>query len=105
MRTRNNLLVLALLVFAVSGLAGRTSLWAYPVQIEILPEEKIRELPEKALEKAYIDAVVEIQAMRAFHETSGFMPKDYQGFKDLLRYRILLLNEFYRRELEPPKTD
>jgi len=78
---------------------------AYPVDIEILNEKAIVKLSNDELIKAYIDVVVEIEALRAFHTTSGFTPKDYESFKGLLRYRILLLNEITILKLEVPRTE
>ncbi len=76
----------------------------YPLQIKILDEQEITHLSNKELLDKYIDAVVELEAMRTFHQTSGFRPQDYQDFKRLLRYKILLLDEIRKRDLTPPAT-
>lgn len=94
------ILFVALCILFFSPLAN-----AFPPQIEILAENQIVKLANPQLLNAYIEVVVEIEAAKAFHTTSGFTPKDYKDFKDLLRYRILLLNEMAIRKLEIPRTE
>lgn len=79
--------------------------FAYEPDIKILTQEEMVKLPEKELLDAYIDTSVEIQAAKTFHTTSGFLPKEYRSFKNLLRYRILLINEIKKRKLEVPQVE
>ena len=90
-----------LIVIMAAGLA----LAAYQPDIKILSKDKIAAVSDDALLKNYIDACVEIQAANALHTTSGFTQKEYQTYKDLLRYRILLINEIKNRKLEVPQTE
>ena len=90
-----------LIVIMTASLA----LAAYQPDIKILSNDKIAAISDDALLKNYIDACVEIQATNALHTTSGFTQKEYQAYKDLLRYRILLINEIKNRKLEVPQTE
>ena len=54
---------------------------------------------------AYLDTVVEIDATRSFHNTSGFSTKDFKDFKALLKYRLELLIEIHSRNLEIPQFE
>ena len=53
----------------------------------------------------FIDVLVEMEASKTFHTTSGFTPKEYTAYKNLLRYRIQLLMEIHKRGLEAPSLD
>ena len=74
-------------------------------EIKILDKKEIVLLADDALIDTYMDAVVEIQASEAFHATSGFSPKDYRTFKELLKFRMLLAMEIHKRNLEIPQLD
>ncbi len=76
--------------------------FALESDLKISGKEEIVKFSDEDLTSAYIDAAVEIEASKTLHNTSGFMPKEYKEFKDLLRYRILLLNEIKKRKLEAP---
>ena len=79
--------------------------FAYLSEIKFLPKAEIVKLTDEALIDAYIEAVVELKASETFHSTSGFSPKEYENYKDLLRYRILLLQEIDKRKLATPRVD
>lgn len=68
----------------------------------VLEQAEITKLADSALVDAYIDVIVELEAARAFHTTSGFKPKEYTDYKNLLRYRIRLSMELQKRGLEAP---
>jgi hypothetical protein len=71
-------------------------------EIRILEAKDILLLDDQKLVDAYIDAVVEIDATRTFHSTSGFTPKEFKEYKKLLKYRLQLLFEVHRRKMEIP---
>ena len=75
------------------------------VDLDILDKKDIVKLTDDKLIDTYIDVLVELEASRAFHATSGFTPKAYTEFKDILRYRIQLLMEIHKRGLEAPAVD
>lgn len=90
------LLVAAGILWAGNG-------FAYPSQIKILSKAEIAVLSDDMLTQTYIDLVVETEAKNAFHKTSGFTPKGYQEYKDLLRFRINLKIEMDKRKLYIPQ--
>ncbi|MBP6343482.1 MAG: hypothetical protein KA403_06080 [Candidatus Omnitrophica bacterium] len=77
--------------------------WAYMDDIAILEQVDIVKLTDPQLIDTYIDVIVEMEASKTFHTTSGFTPKEYTAYKNLLRYRIRLLMEIQKRGLEAPK--
>ncbi len=98
------MLVLLGLLVGQACLPARSA-FAFKISIEILTEEQIAKLSDKDLTNAYIDTVVEVEAAKAFYTTSGFMPKEYEVYKSVLRYRILLLDEMRKRKLDIPQTE
>ena len=84
-------------------LLGQLAL-AFEAGMKVLSQEEITQLSSLDLTRTYIDVNVEIEAQKAFHAASGFMPEEYETFKDLLRYRILLINELKKRKLEVPQV-
>ncbi len=79
--------------------------WAYMEVVTILDKKDIVKLSDDKLIDTYIDVIVEMEASKTFHTTSGFTPKQYTAYKDLLRYRIQLLIEIHKRGIEPPALD
>lgn len=78
---------------------------AYMDDIAILEQKEIAKLSNDQLLNVFIDVIVEMEASKTFHTTSGFTPKEYTAYKNLLRYRIQLLMEIRKRELEAPALD
>ena len=79
------------------------SMAEYPSDVVILDKSGISRLTDDQLIDAYENTLVEIDASRAFHATSGFSPKEYKDFKVLLKFRLLLLVEIHSRNLEIPQ--
>ena len=75
---------------------------AFMSEIQVLDKKEIVKLSDEKLVDTYLDVLVEIEAVRTFHTTSGFTPKDYRSFKDLIRYRLLLIMELKKRNVELP---
>ena len=73
--------------------------------ITILPKKDIVKLTDEQLLDTYLDTLVELDASKTFHNTSGFTPKDYREYKDLVKFRLLLLMEIHSRNLETPQFD
>ena len=90
---------------AVLCLCTFNPVWAYMDDIEILEQKDIAKLADPQLIDTYIDVIVEMEASKTFHTTSGFTPKEYTAYKNLLRYRIQLLMEVHKRGLEAPALD
>jgi hypothetical protein len=90
---------------AVLCLCAFNPVWAYMDDIEVLEQKDIAKLTDPQLVDTYIDVIVEMEASKTFHTTSGFTPKQYTAYKDLLRYRIRLLMEAHKRGIEVPALD
>ena len=79
------------------------SMAEFPSDVTILDQPAIVKLSDDQLIDTYEKALVEIEADRSFHTTSGFSPKEYKDFKALLKFRLLLLVEIHSRHLELPQ--
>ena len=79
------------------------SMAAYPSDVTILDKTAISSLTDGQLIDAYENVLVEIEANRSFHTTSGFSPKEYKDYKVLLKYRLMLSVEIHNRNLELPQ--
>jgi hypothetical protein len=71
-------------------------------EVKVLEAKEISLLSDDKLVEAYIDAMVEIEGAKVFHSTSGFTPKEYKKYKGILKYRMQLLFEIYRRKIAIP---
>ena len=101
-----NLKLMAIKVFvAALCVLPPVSGWAYMEDAAILDKKDIIKLSDEKLIDTYVDVIVEMEASKTFHATSGFTPKEYTAYKDLLRYRIQLLIEIHKRGLEAPGLD
>ena len=79
--------------------------YAYLYEIPILKKAEIANLTDDGLIDAYINVVVEFEAAKAFHYTSGFSPKEYAQYKELIKYKILLRQEIQKRKLDLPPIE
>jgi len=79
------------------------SMAAYPSDVTILDKPAIVKLDNDQLVDVYEKTLVEIEANRSFHATSGFSPKEFKDYKALLRFRLLLLVEIHSRNLDLPQ--
>ena len=75
----------------------------YPSDVTVLDKSSITKLTDDQLIDNYENTIVEIDAIRTFHATSGFSPKEYKDYKGLLKFRLLLLVEIHSRNLELPQ--
>lgn len=72
-------------------------------KVTILEKAEISKISDDKLVDAYQDVLVELQAIKTFHTTSGFTPKQYDEYRNLLKYRLQLLTEIHIRNLEIPQ--
>jgi hypothetical protein len=79
------------------------SMAEYPSDTIILDKPTIIKLSDSQLIDTYENTLVEIEASRSFHTTSGFSLKEYKDFKALLKFRLMLLVEIHNRELDLPQ--
>ena len=79
------------------------SMAAFPSDITVLEKQAIAKLNDGQLIDVYERTLVEIEANRTFHATSGFSPKEFKDYKALLMFRLLLLVEIHDRDLDLPQ--
>ena len=79
------------------------SMAEFPSDVTILDQPAIVKLNNDQLVDVYEKTLVEIEANRSFHATSGFSPKEFKDYKALLRFRLLLLVEIHSRNLDLPQ--
>ncbi len=75
---------------------------AFENNVTILHKPEILKLDDAKLMDAYEDVLVELEAIKTFHATSGFSVKQYDEYRSLLKYRLDLLMEIHGRNLEIP---
>lgn len=73
--------------------------------VTILEPDAIAQLSDEKIQEVYLDTIVELDASKTFHNTSGFTPKDYKAYKSLVKFRLHLLIDMHRRNLEIPQFD
>jgi hypothetical protein len=73
-------------------------------RVIILDKTDITKLADDLLTDAYMNVLVELEAIKMFHTTSGFTPKQYDEYRNLLKYRLELLMEIHNRNIEIPQT-
>ena len=95
----------ALVVLMLITFLPVLSVFALTSDVGILPKEEIIKLSDEKLTDAYMDTVVEIEAIKSFHSTSGYTPKQYTEFKEFLKYKIMLLMEMHSRNLDIPQME
>jgi len=78
---------------------------AHAFLFEITPIDRaaIQKLTDENLIDAYINVMIELEAVNSFYNNAGFKPKEYEQYKALLRFRTDLLMEMQRRGIEAPK--
>lgn len=79
--------------------------FAFIYQVNILTKEEIRSLKDSQLQEVYVDVMIEKKASETFHQRSGFAPKEYQQFKELLGMVIRLRQEMMDRQMEISPID
>ncbi len=58
---------------------------AFLHKLKIKPKPEIEKLTDDAFTDYCTEAIIELIASHLFHKTSGFNPREYEAFKDLLR--------------------
>ncbi len=81
------------------------ALASFVFSVDILNKQQVSQLSDGKLIDAYIDVVIEIEAAKTFYSRGGLTPKEYESYKDLLRYRVWLVMEIQKRKLEVPRLD
>lgn len=91
------------LILILGGMAVPPAAASFLFEEPILAPDAISVLDDETLLDTYVDVIIELEAVRTFYESSGFTPKEYRQFKDLLRYKVNLIAEIQKRELTAPK--
>ncbi len=95
---KKTMLIVLLSVVVLAGPAFAT----FESHVTIMEKADIVKTTDEKLIDGYMDVLVEIEAVKTFHTTSGFSPKQYDEYRDLLKYRLQLLMEIHNRNLELP---
>jgi len=82
-----------------------TMSFAFLYEVEVLDSKAISKLSNEELADRYIDVLIELDASSTFHKVAGISPKEYQKYKKLLRYKVDLLSEIKKREMEIPSLN
>jgi hypothetical protein len=98
-------IVIIFLLCMVSIMRPTWCMAAFENDVIILEKRDIEKLSDEQLLDEYLNTIVEVEASKAFHNTSGFSPKDYKEYKGLLKFRLLLLLEIHNRNLEIPQLE
>ncbi len=93
------------LLFVAFSLVIASQGWAFFNDFQMLTKEEIAQLSDQAVTEAYINTQIEILAQSKFFERAGMVPKDFEKYKELLRYRVILIQELEKRNLSIPKTE
>ena len=89
-----------LLLVSVSGV------WAgYTSTLTVLEKKEIVKLTDEQLTDAYIDTVVDAQARKDFFNRFGLVGKEFDEYKAVMKYRLLLLMEIHSRNLDIPQFE
>jgi hypothetical protein len=83
-------------------LGAGTAAHAYPIEMKFLTADEITKFSDQELTDAYMAVLVEVEAQKSFHATSGFRPNDYDQYKGLLLYQLRLVTELKKRKLSIP---
>ena len=79
--------------------------FAFPFDVTVLTKDAIKKLTNDQLEEVYIQAKIEVNASSTFYGKAGFTPKEYDKYKDLLRFIINLRQEMAARDMTAPPID
>ena len=82
-----------------------TSFALFNDDVKILSKDEVSKLSNDDLNNVYIETAIEIEASRTFYGKSGFTPKEYTHFKDMLRYLVGLRMELQKREMKLPPVE
>ncbi len=102
---KRHLVGLWMMAAVLSGGLFPALIFSYPSAVTVLDTKEIVKLSDTALAAVYVDAIIELEAITMFHKTSGFNPKEYQEYKNLLRFRYELKSELQRRKLDIPAIE
>lgn len=91
---------LGLILLVMPSVSRAATSFLYDV--EPLDSAAIAKLDDTVLLDKYVDVMVELEACTTFHNAAGFNPRDFMSYKKLIRYRVDLIREILKRDLDPP---
>ncbi|MCA9408874.1 MAG: hypothetical protein H6755_04030 [Candidatus Omnitrophica bacterium] len=95
-----------LLLLVISFIFAASTVSAFLNEVAVLSKEEVVKLSNERLVEVYIDAKIEIDASKTFHTRAGFnSPKEYDKYKELLAFIVVLRQEMKKRDLEAPPVD
>lgn len=95
--------VILSVVLLTTPIAGAWA--AYTSTFVILEKKDVDKLSDEQLTSTYMDALVEAQVRKDFFNHFGFVGKDLDAYKAVLKYRLMLLLEIHSRNLDIPQFD
>lgn len=75
---------------------------SFVYDVAILDQPSVSALSEKKLLETYVEVLIELEASTTFSRVAGFNKADYEKYKNLIRYRVRLLQEIKARNLVVP---
>jgi hypothetical protein len=79
---------------------------AHTADVTVLDNAEVAKLSNDDLISNYIDALAEIEAIRAYHVATGFSRDEYEEYRTLIRYRLNLLMVIHTRNIDlPPQME
>ena len=79
--------------------------FAFLYEVKIYTKQELKKLSNSELVGVYRDAMIERRASETFQGKSGFTPKEYGSYKQLLGLVIDLREEMKLREMDVPPFD
>ena len=101
MRRFSIVLAAGLLSVALMAAAARPAA-AFLYDIPVSDQPTIAALSDEKLLDTYVEVLIEMEASTTFSRTAGFNKPEYEKYKNLIRYRVRLMNELKQRRLEVP---
>ncbi len=78
---------------------------AYTSTVTILDKKDIAKLSDEKLTDTYMDVLVDVEARKDFFNRFGLANQEFNDYKAVMKYRLLLLMEIHGRNLDIPQFD
>lgn len=81
------------------------SSFGFVYDMKMLTKEEIKKLKDEELPEVFTDVIIEKISAEAFHSKAGFAPKEFEDYRDLLRFIVELRKEFEFRKIDVPPVE